>query len=70
MIVDEMFAQKLPAWKFKAYKCVGIENAKEIQERMEAKGIEFGEKSVVRQQEEVPPQTWVNEYVSLVCKMT
>jgi hypothetical protein len=40
-----MFAQKLTAWKFKGYKCVGIENAKEIQERMEAKGLEFGEKA-------------------------
>lgn len=47
-LVDEMFAQKLPAWKFKGYKCVGIENAKETQERMEAKGLEFGEKGVVR----------------------
>ena len=43
-LVDEMFAQKLPAWKFKGYKCVGIENAQEVQERMEAKGLEFGEK--------------------------
>jgi hypothetical protein len=48
MIVDEMFAQKLPAWKFKGYKCVGIENAQEVQERMEAKGLEFGEKGTVR----------------------
>jgi sugar porter (SP) family MFS transporter len=47
-IVDEMFAQKLPAWKFKGYKCVGIENAQEVQERMEAKGLEFGEKGTVR----------------------
>jgi hypothetical protein len=40
-----MFAQKLSAWKFKGYKCVGIENAQETQERMEAKGLEFaGEK--------------------------
>ena len=45
--VDEMFAQKLPAWKFKGYKCVGIENAAEIQERMEAKGLSFGEKGTV-----------------------
>jgi hypothetical protein len=43
-----MFAQKLSAWKFKGYKCVGIENAQEIQERMEAKGLEFtGEKGHV-----------------------
>ena len=46
-----MFAQKLPAWQFKGYKCVGIENAKEIQERMEAKGLEFGEKSGVQSEQ-------------------
>ena len=48
--MDEMFAQKLPAWKFKKYKCVGIENAQEIQERMEAKGLEFSEKGIHRQE--------------------
>ena len=48
-----MFAQKLNAWKFKGYKCVGIENAQEVQERMEAKGLEFGEKGNVRQHEHV-----------------
>jgi hypothetical protein len=42
-----MFAQKLSAWKFKGYKCVGIENAQETQERMEAKGLEIGEKGHV-----------------------
>jgi len=47
-----MFAQKLPAWKFKGYKCVGIENAKEVQERMEEKGLEFGEKGNIRHQEQ------------------
>jgi hypothetical protein len=51
MVVDEMFAQKLPAWKFKGYKCIGIENAKETQERMEAKGIDFSEKGEVRRRE-------------------
>jgi hypothetical protein len=50
--VDEMFAQKLPVWKFKGYKCVGIENAKEIQERMEAKGLKFGEKGAVAHTEQ------------------
>lgn len=47
-----MFAQKIGAWKFKGYKCVGIVNAKETQERMEAKGLEFGEKRQVRYHEE------------------
>jgi hypothetical protein len=50
--VDELFANKVSAWKFKKYKCVGIENAKEVQERMEAKGLEFGEKGQVQHHEE------------------
>jgi len=35
-----MFAQNLPAWKFKGYQCVGIENARETQERLHAKGLD------------------------------
>ena len=50
--VDEMFAQKLSAWKFKGYKCVGIENAQEVQERMQAKGLEFGEKLSLHHREQ------------------
>jgi hypothetical protein len=50
--VDEMFAQKLGAWNFKGYKCVGIENAKETQKHMEAKGLELGEKGHVRYHED------------------
>jgi hypothetical protein len=30
--VDEMFAQKLSAWKFKNYECVGIEHAQETKD--------------------------------------
>lgn len=35
-----MFAQKLSAWKFKDYQCVGIENAQETQERLNAAGLD------------------------------
>jgi hypothetical protein len=61
--VDEMFAQKLSAWKFKGYKCVGIENATEIQERMEAKGMEFSEKGQVVHHESSAPTEQVEETV-------